>query len=219
MSLPRISTYEVPLQTARIAQAIFPTGNLYMQLYEHFATLNKDEDFVDLFSQTGQPAEAPWLLVLVLILQFIENLSDRQAVEAVRTRIDWKYLLRLDLEDRGFHHSVLSEFRSRLLQGQVEQRLLDHLLKFCQEHAWLKAGGKQRSDSTHVLGATRALNRLECVGETLRHALNVLAVIVPDWLLQSSEPDWLERYGPRVEDYRLPKSAAQRIWSRVSFLE
>src|SRR5690242_19907702 len=110
-------------------------------------------------------------------MQFAENLSDRQAPEAVRARIDWKYALGLELTDEGFHYSVLSAFRTRLVQGSLEQVLLDTLLTCCQARGWLKARGRQRTDSTHVLGAVKALNQLELVGETLRHALNVLNVL------------------------------------------
>lgn len=113
-------------------------------------------------------------------MQFAENLPDRQAADAVRSRIDWKYALGLELTDPGFDYSVLSEFRSRLLEGQAEQRLLDTVLTLGRERGWLKARGKQRTDSTHVLAAIHALNCLENVGETLQHTLEVLAQEHPD---------------------------------------
>jgi transposase len=114
------------------------------------------------------------------------------------------------LTDEGFHFAVLSEFRERLINGELEQQLLDTLLAHCQEQGWLKAGGKQRTDATHVLGAIRAMNRLEGIGETMRAALNALAVAAPEWLLQQVSPDWFDRYGDRVEEYRLPKGKAAR---------
>ena len=147
----------------------------------------------------------PWQLALVSVMQFAENLSDRQAAEAVRARIDWKYTLGLELTDTGFHYSVLSEFRTRLVQGSLEHLLLDTLLEACCERGWLKVRGRQRTDSTHVLAAVKALNHLELVGETLRHALNVLATVVPEWLRQHTQPEWFDRYGERVEDDRLPQ--------------
>jgi transposase len=134
MSLRSQKAYRVPKDTARIAKAILPKGNVYTQLYDALGTIYADQDFVDVFSHTGQPAEAPVRVALVTILQFAEGLSDRQAADAVRTRIDWKYLLCLKLEDRGLHHSVLSEFRTRLLTGSAAQRLLDKLLGICREH-------------------------------------------------------------------------------------
>jgi len=143
-------------------------------------------------------------------VQFAENLSDRQAADAVRGRIDWKYALGLELADPGFDSTVLSEFRTRLVQGSAEQILFDTLLRNCRAKKLLMARTRQRTDSTHVLGAIRAMNRLECVGETVRHTLNVLAIVAPDWLREHSQPEWIDRYGARMEDARLPKSERQR---------
>ena len=201
----------VPADTQRVAKAVFKKGNPYVTLHDELGPIFEDTDFTELFSKVGQSAIPPWRLALVTIMQFRENLSDRQAAEAVRSRIDWKYLLRLELTDTGFDHSVLSEFRGRLLAGNVEHLLLDKLLERCQELGLVKAGGKQRTDSTRVLGAIRSLNRLEVVGETLRAALNDLAVLAPEWLQQIAPEDWYQRYGRRIEDYRLPSKPAERI--------
>src|SRR5688572_12578576 len=127
-------------------------------------------------------------------MQFRENLSDRQAAEAVRARIDWKYLLGLDLDDPGFDHSVLCEFRGRLVAGGAAALLLDRLLVVCRARKLLRAKGRQRTDSTHVLGALRVLNRLERVTETLRAALNAVAAVAPEWLRALAPPEWYERY-------------------------
>jgi transposase len=121
-------------------------------------------------------------LVLATLLQFAEGLSDRQAADAVRSRIDWKYALALELTDTGFDHTVLSEFRSRIVAGKAELLILDTLLSKLQEGKLLKVPSRQRTDSTPVLAAVRTRNRLERVGETLRQALNHLAIIAPDWL-------------------------------------
>jgi transposase len=210
MSLPRDGLHPVPLETARVAHAAFPDGNVYLRLRDELGTLFDDELFTAAYASEGQPALHPGQLALVSVMQFMENLSDRQAAQAVRARIDWKYALGLELTDEGFHYSVLSEFRTRLVQGSVEPVLLDTLLKRCQERGWLKARGRQRTDSTHVLGAVKALNQLELVGETLRHALNVLATVAPEWLKLQVKPDWFERYAERIEDYRLPKDKTER---------
>ena len=210
MSLQPQAFYSVPEETARVARAIFPKGNICLQCADTFGALFQDQEFGALFAHDGQPAEAPARLVLVLILQFIEGLTDRQAADAVRSRIDWKYLLGLALTDAGFHHSILSEFRTRLVTGSMEQFLLDKLLTHFQEHELLKARGGQRTDSTHVLGAIRAMTRLACVGETLRAALNALAVAAPAWLGAHSQPEWVDRYGARIEESRLPTSEAKR---------
>jgi transposase len=116
----------------------------------------------------------------------------------------------LELTDPGFDHTVLSEFRTRLLKAGAEQLLFDTLLTKLREQGWLKARGRQRTDSTHVLAAIRAMNRLECVIETMRHALNCLALVAPEWLREHSDPVWVERYGRRADDYRLPKAKAER---------
>ncbi|MGZ3682007.1 MAG: IS1182 family transposase [Ktedonobacterales bacterium] len=211
MSLKSMPIPAIPDETARITQAAFPRGTLLVQIRDALGTLYTDEDFADLFPSHGQPAEAPWRLALVSVLQFVEGLTDRQAADAVRSRLDWKYVLSLELADPGFDHTVLSEFRSRLVQGGAEQRLLDVVLEQAQAHGWLKERGRQRTDSTHVLAASRMLGRLEVVGETLRHALNVLAEVAPDWLRAQELPaEWGERYGRRIEEYRLPKGAAER---------
>ena len=210
MSLQVQGPNPIPEETARVAHAAFPNGNLYMRMRDHFGALFTDDAFASLFPPRGQPAEDPARLALVTILQFAEGLSDRQAADAVRARIDWKYALGLELTDRGFDASVLCEFRSRLLQGNAEQTLLDTLLLRFREAGLLKARGKQRTDSTHVLAAIRALNRLECVGEALRQALNRLAVVAPEWLRAHSQAAWVERYGARIGDYRLPVGQEKR---------
>ena len=210
MSLHPETIGPVPEETARVAHAAFPKGNRYLRMRDEVGVLFSDAAFAALFSTRGQPAEAPWRLALVTIMQYVEGLSDRQAADAVRSRIDWKYVLGLALTDPGFDSTVLSEFRTRLVVGALEQQLLDALLERGRELNLLNARGRQRTDSTHVLGAVRGLNRLECVGETMRYALNSLAVLDPEWLRAHSQPEWVDRYGPRVEDYRLPKSEEER---------
>jgi transposase len=131
MSLEYQPIPPVPTETARVAKAAFPKGNPYLTLRDELGPLFSDLDFAGLYSHTGQPAVPPWQLALITVMQFRENLSDRQAAEAVRARIDWKYLLGLTLTDPGFDFSVLSEFRQRLLDGQAEHLLLDRLLEHC----------------------------------------------------------------------------------------
>ncbi|HEX2916349.1 MAG TPA: IS1182 family transposase [Chloroflexia bacterium] len=200
----------VPPQTARIAAAAFPKNNLCIQMRDQLGTIYEDQQFCELFPAKGQPAEAPWRLALVTVLQFIENLTDRQAAEAVRGRIDWKYLLGLELEDSGFDASVLSEFRTRLVAGSRETLLLDVILSHFKTLGFIKPRGKQRSDSTHVLAAVRAINRMLTAGETLRKALNDLALVAPDWLNRQVSEQWFTRYGRRIEESRLPKEKVAR---------
>jgi len=210
MSLKPHPLVPCPKETAKVAHASFPKGNPYLTLRDKLGTIFEDEDFADLFPKRGQPALSPWRLALVTVLQFRENLPDRQAAEAVRGRIDWKYLLGLELTDPGFDFSVLSEFRDRLLQGGAEEILLDKLLERCRSLGLVKERGRQRTDSTHVLAAIRVLNRLELVGETLRATLNELAVEAPDWLRGVVPEEWYQCYGRRIEDERLYQSKARR---------
>ena len=119
---------EIPEQTAQVAKAAFPKGNVYLRIRDVFGSIYQDADFASLFAPQGRPAESPWRLALVTVMQFKEGLSDRQAAEAVRGRIDWKYALGLELADPGFDFSVLSEFRARLIEGSTEASLLDAML-------------------------------------------------------------------------------------------
>ena len=210
MSLHPSAIPPVPQETARVAHAAFPKGNRYRQMRDVFGTIYTDELFADLYPSHGQPAQAPWRLALVTVFQFQEGLSDRQAAEAVRARIDWKYALSLELTDTGFDASVLSEFRSRLVAHGASERLLGELLEQFKARGLLTARGKQRTDSTHVLGAVRLLNRLELVAETLRAALEEVATVAPEWLRRWIPAQWIERYGRRIEEGRLPKGEAAR---------
>ena len=217
MSLHPQTSFEIPEQTRNVAQVAFPNGNRYMQMRDELGTIYTDEMFAHLYPERGQPAQAPWRLAVVTLMQFAENLTDRQTADAVRARIDWKYALSLELDDPGFDFSVLTAFRKRLLEGDEERLLFDQMLKLFKEKGLVKAGGRQRSDSTHILGAVRNLNRLEIVGETLHHALNILAQVDPAWLRsviqQSDQPEaeWFEYYARRFNDFRLPKAKGKRL--------
>jgi transposase len=209
MSLRPTELAPIPEETARVARAAFPKGTLFMRMRDELGAIYHDDHFAALYPRRGQPAEAPWRLALVLVMQFVENLADRQAADAVRSRIDWKYALGLELGDPGFDFSVLSEFRARLIAGGREHQLLETMLERFSALGLVKARGQQRTDSTHVLAAVRNLGRLENIGETLRAALNRVAEVAPDWLAGLIDAEWFERYGRRVEDYRLPTSSTR----------
>jgi transposase len=187
----------IPDNTSCVAKAAIPDGNTYTKLRDHLGTIFDDSQFVHLFSQRGQPASAPWRLSLVTIMQFAERLSDRDAAEAVRTRIDWKYLLGLELTDPGFDYSILSRFRDRLIEGHAEMSLLQRLLEKCKSLGLLRERSDMRTDSTHVLASIRKMNRSELVGETLRAALNVLSTVDPNWVSVNVDASWYLKYGRR----------------------
>ncbi|MDB5348759.1 MAG: hypothetical protein JWN86_6 [Planctomycetota bacterium] len=210
MSLKPRPIGPVPELTAFVARAAFPDGNPFVSLRDTPGTFYDDERSADLFPDRGRPAETPWRLALVTALQYAEGLADRQAADAVRGRIDWKYALGLELTDPGFDFSVLCEFRARLIAGGGESRLLEAMLETCKTHGLVKARTKRRTDSTHVLAAIRTLNRPELVGETLRAALDGLATVAPQWLRAWAPPGWFDRYASRVEGSRLPEGEEAR---------
>src|SRR5215831_927817 len=128
MSLKPQPVCPVPQETVRVARAAYPKGNIHMQMRDVLGSIYTDEDFADLFPKEGQPALAPWRLALITVMQFVEDRTSQQAANAVRGRIDWKYLLGLELTDPGFDPSVLCEFRARLLERGMEQQVLDTVL-------------------------------------------------------------------------------------------
>lgn len=208
---------EVPAGTARVARRAFRKGSLAMRARDELGAWCRDEAFSGAYGTRGAPGISPAQLAMVTVLQFTENLTDRQAAEAVRGRLDWKYCLGLELEDEGFDFSVLSEFRSRLVAGGMEAALLEALLVRLGELGLVGAGMRQRTDSTHVLGRIRDLNRLELAGESVRAALEVLAAAAPGWLAGVIDASWQEVYGQRVDDFRLPGSDARRAELAVRY--
>jgi transposase len=210
MSLQAQPIPRIPEATAKIARRAFRKGNVYMKMRDVLGTFFTDDLFADLYPADGQPAYAPWRLALVSVMQFAENLSDRQAADAVRARIDWKYALSLELTDEGFDFSVLSEFRQRLVEHEAGERLFNLMLDHFKQAGLLSGGGKQRTDSTHILASVRDLNRLELVRRTLQAALDAIADAAPHWLKAWAAPAWYDRYGQLLTEFRLPQKKAER---------
>jgi len=206
-----------PEPDPRIAAAIAAkyTGKrprpLAVQIRDRLGEWLGDEQFVAAFGVRGRPGWSPSRLALVTVLQRAENLTGRPAAEAVRTRIDWQYLLGLPLDDPGFDHTVLPEFRAKVAEAGLEQVVLDTLLERLASEGLVKAGGRQRTDSTHVVAAVAALNRLELAGESVRAAVEALAAAHPDWLAQRiCVSDWTRRYGTPVTSWHPPASKAKQ---------
>lgn len=197
----------VPADTARVARASFRKGTLCVRIRDELGAVFTDEQFAGLFGDRGRPGWSPARLVWVSVLQFLEGLTDRQAAEAVRSRIDWKYLLGLELDDPGFDHTVLTEFRDRLIAGEEQRLLLDTLLTRLVEAGLLTGGGRARTDSTHVLAAVRVLNRVENVFTTLQTTLEQLAEAAPQWLGSWLPLDWQALYGKPL---KMPKTDTAR---------
>src|SRR6266700_7714443 len=208
---------EVPAQTARNAKRAFRKGALAIRARDELGPWYAAGAFAGACGVRGAPGISPAQLAMVTVLQFAENLTDRQAADAVRGRLDWKYALGLALEDEGFDFSVLSEFRGRLVAGSLEQAILDLLLERLKGAGLVAAGGSQRTDSTHVLGRIRDLNRLELAGETVRAALEALAAAAPGWLATVIGASWQQVYGQRIDGMRLPEGQAAREQLAVQY--
>jgi transposase len=216
VSLDTVEVNRVPDLTARVVRAVSPKGSMAVRLRGVLGPVFEDADFASAFSHTGRPAVAPGRLALVCVLQYAENLTDRAAAEAVRFRLDWKYLLGLELEDPGFHFSVLSEFRSRLVAAGLESRILEAVLERCHGAGLLGAGGEVRVDSTRILSVARELNRMEYVGQTLRAALEALAAAAPEWLAAQLTVEQVERYETPIDAWRLPEGTdARQRWAQT----
>ncbi|MFF4755509.1 transposase [Streptomyces sp. NPDC002514] len=157
-----------------------------------------DEDFADWYPRDGRPGLSPAQLATISVLQFLLGLSDRQAAEAVRCRIDFTYALAMELNDPGFYHSVLADFRGRLPQDDRADRLLDLALARLKEAGLVRERTTQRTDSTHVLAAVRDLTRLELVTEAVRAALEEVARTAGHMLVGLVDEDRGRRYGRPV---------------------
>jgi transposase len=186
----------VPTETLRVTRAAFPRGNLCMQIRDVLETVCADARYDSLFSWRGRQAEAPWRLVLVLLLQFAEGLSDRQAAEAVRGRLDWKYLLGLELADPGFNAALLSHFSTHLTPRAPEQHFLDAVLTACQTSHVPGAVRRRSLESKYLVTEARFINRLDRIAETFREALRAVTVAAPEWSNTWMPVDWHIRYGP-----------------------
>lgn len=178
---------------------------------DELGELFADAEFAAAFADCGPEGWSPGRLMLVTVLQAAEGLTDRQAAEAVRDKLSWKYALGLALTDTGFDASILSEFRTRLVAHDLQTRALDLMVARLVQAGLLKAGGKQRTDSTHVLAAVRLLNQIELVGETVRACLETLAAADPAWVAAVLDTSWQRRYAARVDTWRMPSSKTKRV--------
>ncbi len=210
MSLEPQLNQAVPQLTAHVARSAFPKGTLAIRIRDALGPLFQDDVFADAFSRDSGPAASPAALALVSVMQYAENLSDRQAADQVRARLDWKYMLGLELTDAGFDFSVLSQFRDRLIDHGIEEKILDTVLAACTDHGLLRRGERARTDSTHIRAAVAELNRMEFVGQTLKAALEALAAAHPAWLSAHLTVEIGERYIDRIDAFRFPKGADSR---------
>jgi transposase len=209
MTLHPRDPFALPTDIAAIGAAVLPSTNPYRLVGDQLADLLTDIDFAPLYTNHGRAAISPALLALVTILQYLEDVPDRQAAELVRVRLDWKYALHLPVTDLGFDFSCLCYFRRRLVTHQQEQALFDLVLARIRSLGLIKQRGKQRTDSIAVVGAVRELSRLELVSETLRLVLRTLEQTAPLWAQRELPASFREQYVRRVQDYRLSEAERQ----------
>ena len=203
-----VAAASIPADTVELARKVHPHGTDETRVRDALGSLFTDADFTagslaGMFPELGQPGLSPAMLLMVTVLQFLHNLSDREAAKAVADRISWKYALGLKLEYPGFDHSVLSEFRARLAESDRADAVLEVMLARLKDADLVKAGGRQRTDSSHVVACVRRLNRIETCGESLRAALEEIAAISPGFVVALLKPGWDTRYGRKVETSRL----------------
>ena len=215
MSLKPKAMGSIPEMTCRIGQQILKPENVYRQMGEKYADVVRDEDFVKMYSHLGQPAISPARLAMVVVMQAMEGVSDRVAAEMVRTRIDWKYALHLELEDHGFDASVLSEFRQRIVSQEAERKVFDAFVNRFQEEGLLKGRGLQRTDSLGVVAAVRELNRLELVMETMRKALEGVVEANQEWGRGVVSARWIETYETWTQGERVVKGSGPEAKSET----
>jgi transposase len=187
----------MPEETKRIGRKLLKENDPYRLMGDQLFEQLHEADYADLYSAEGKPGISPVLLALVSVFQFMEKLADRQAAQALRMRLDWKYALHLPLAYEGFDFSVLSEFRDRLIQGQAEDRVFEKLVEQVRALGLIKEHGKQRTDSLAMLTKVRRLCRVETVVETLRLALVAIVDTDREWSEEIIPPSWEEKYGER----------------------
>jgi hypothetical protein len=194
---------EIPADTAEVGQAILAGDDPYRRVGDEVGHFLRLSDFAVLYSELGRGAIAPIILSLVTIFQHLENLPDREAARWAVMRLDWKYALHVPLAWSGFHFTTLHYFRVRLLEQGQERLVFDQVLNWIRRHGWLKKYGKQRTDSTHIVGHVARLSRLELVWETLRVVLRALQQAAPVWYEQHIPAACHEAYSRRQHDWQL----------------
>lgn len=203
MSLQRTWSVEIPEDTATLGQHLLPEDNVYRLTGDEVNEVLRMDDFHEMYSVSGRGAVHPFILALVTVFQFLENIPDRVAAEWAVMRIDWKYALHVSLGYLGFHHSTLSNFRTRLVEHGGERLVFEQVLKWVQAHGFLKKYGKQRTDSTHIIGCVARLSRLELVWETIRVALCALQERYSDWYAKQIPAVFDAMYRERQSAWRL----------------
>lgn len=218
------SRQPLPENTARAARSVFNVENLYLAIGDQLDALFDDLNLDDLDAFGEKRANALLTLGMVTIFQFAEWLPDRQAADAVRTRLDWKYALHLPLDHPGIDPSALSEFRRRLQLNTAGQLVFRRMLSRVAELGLLGQGDKRQADVDEVLAAVDTLSRVEQLAEAMGRTIEALASRQPEWLRAISLPHWYERYDQGFSTQQWPSSTgeldglAQAIGADISYL-
>jgi len=215
MCLKVQAPWPMPTETEKIGQKLLAENDVYRLIGDRLFVQLKEAEYADLYSIEGKPGISPILLAFITVFQFMEKLADRQAIRALRMRLDWKYALHLPLEYEGFDFSVLSEFRDRLIKGQAEGRVFEKLVEQIRGLGLIKEHGKQRSDSIAMLTKVRRLCRLETVVETLRLAIVAIVNIDQRWSKEILPPSWEEKYGERFVRQRYSEKEWQEYEEQI----
>jgi transposase len=193
----------IPAATASLVAGLFDDGEVYQFIGDVLFDQFRDEDFADLYPPDGQPSISPVLLSFVTIFKALEDLSDRMTVYCLRFRFDWKFALHLPPEYKGFDHTVLSEFRKRLLTHEAESRVFNAIFAQLKQLGFYKQRGIQRTDSLSIYTHHRRLKRIELCVETMRTVIKELLHRAPDWTRTTLPTEWEERYAKRCKAERL----------------
>ena len=203
MSMQTPFAAEIPEETRRLVEPLLAGDSVYLLVGNEIDQIVSDEDFLDMYATEGRPAVNPVVLTLVSIFQFLEKLPDRAAAEAVVMRLDWKYALRQELTWTGFHYSDLCNFRKRLLDHGREWVVFERLVAYLRERGYIKGRGKQRTDSTKIIGLVSRLSRLELIWETIRLTVRALVDTNESWVRKHLPVSFVENHSQRRWDFRL----------------
>lgn len=210
MSMHTPFAAEIPEETRRVVEPLLPADSVYRLVGNEVDQMINDQDFVDMYASKGRPAVNPVVLALVLIFQFLEKLPDRAAAEAAVMRLDWKYALRQELTWTGFHYSDLCNFRKRLIEHEREWMVFERMVTYLRERGYIRERGKQRTDSTKIIGLVARLSRLELVCETIRVTLGALVEADGAWVKKHLPVSFVDKYSRRRSDFRLSKVEVQQ---------
>lgn len=205
MSLRMNWNTEIPGDTARVGHEILSENDPYRLVGDSVKDFLSLKDFASLYSELGRSGICPIVLSLVTVFQFLENIPDRVATKWAIARIDWKYALHLPLTWLGFDFSDLSNFRKRLVEHRAERLVFEKILGWVRSLGLVEKHGKQRSDSTHIVGCVERLSRLELAWETLRVVLRAIEAIASEWYAEKIPATFHEACVERQSDWRLSK--------------